>query len=200
MKNKIYAVQYRRKRAGKTDYRKRLKLLMPGKPRLVLRKTLHNFIVQIAQYEPNGDTIVTGAGSAGLKKYGWNYSGNSVSAAYLTGLIAGMKAKESGIKEAVADIGLQNSKKGARVYAALKGFADSGIKIPYSEEIMPEQSRIEGKHIEQYAKILKENPEAYKKQFSGYIKKGLNPEKISEDFKKTKEAIMRSSSKAESKV
>jgi large subunit ribosomal protein L18 len=42
---------------------------------------------------------------------------------------------------------LQISTKGSRIYAALKGVLDSGIKVPYSEEILPSEDRIKGRHI-----------------------------------------------------
>lgn len=189
MKNKTYALQFRRKRTGKTDYRKRLKLLISHKPRIILRKTLRNFIAQIAEYDISGDKIVIGASSKELMKHGWNYGRSNLGAAYLTGFLLGRKAKAAGITEAIPDIGLHASKKGARVYAALKGVFDAGIKIPFSEEIMPSEERIEGKHIEEYAKILKNDNERYKRQFSDYIKIGLIPERISEEFKKVKENL-----------
>ena len=191
MKSKIYAMQFRRKRAGRTDYRKRLKLLMSRKPRVIVRKTLYNFIAQIANYEPKGDIIKVSAHSTELKKHGWKFGRSNLSAAYLTGFLLGKKAMRAGIAEAVPDIGLHESKKGARIYAALKGAADAGLKIPFSEEIMPSQDRIEGKHIAQYAKALKQDNERYQKQFSGYIKSNTNPENITEDFKKVKESIMK---------
>ena len=191
MKSKTYAMQFRRKRAGRTDYRKRLKLLTSRKPRIIVRKTLYNFIAQIAQYDPKGDIIITSAHSTELKKLGWKFGRSNLSAAYLTGFLLGKKAKKAGIPEAVPDIGLHESKKGARIYAALKGAADAGLKIPFSGEIMPPQDRIEGKHIAQYASSLKQDQEKYRKQFSGYLKDNANPETISEDFKKVKESIMK---------
>ena len=44
----IYTVLYRRKREGKTDYKKRMKLLLGKKPRIVLRKSLKHFSLQIS--------------------------------------------------------------------------------------------------------------------------------------------------------
>jgi len=37
--------------------------------------------------------------------------------------------------------------KGSVQYAAVKGFIDSGIKVPCSEDIFPSDERIEGKNI-----------------------------------------------------
>ncbi|KAF7683546.1 60S ribosomal protein L5 [Astathelohania contejeani] len=91
------------------------------------------------------------------------------------------------------DIGLARSSKGARVFAAMKGASDGGIHIPHSpskfygynkedEENYNEQEmrdRIFGKNVADYmATLREEDPEKYKKQFSEYIKKGIQPEKI----------------------
>ena len=67
--------------------------------------------------------------------------------AYLTGLLAGKKAIKKGLKEGVLDIGLYTPRKGARIFAALKGVVDAGVKVPYGEEILPSEERIYGKHI-----------------------------------------------------
>ena len=53
-----YRVPFRRRREGKTDYRKRLKLLLSRKPRLVVRKSLNNIIAQIVEYDEKGDRVV----------------------------------------------------------------------------------------------------------------------------------------------
>ena len=50
-RSKTQVVPFKRKREGKTDYKKRLKLLSSSKPRLVIRKSLKNMTVQIIEYE-----------------------------------------------------------------------------------------------------------------------------------------------------
>jgi hypothetical protein len=45
------------------------------------------------------------------------------------------------------DIGLNPPIKGSRIYAALKGVVDSGLDIPHSPDILPDDSRISGEHI-----------------------------------------------------
>ena len=45
------------------------------------------------------------------------------------------------------DIGLYTPRKGARIFAALKGVVDAGIEVPYGEEIVPSEDRLYGKHI-----------------------------------------------------
>jgi len=96
---------FRRRREGKTNYRKRLALLKSGKPRVVVRKSNKNIRVQFALYDMNGDKIVASAIGTELKKYGWNYSLSNTPAAYLTGLLAGKRAIKKGLKEGVLDIG-----------------------------------------------------------------------------------------------
>ncbi len=156
-RNVIYRVKMRRRREGKTDYRKRLALLKSGKPRAVVRKTLRYIIVQIVEYNEDGDRILVGVNSSHLKKYGWKGSFKNTPAAYLTGFLAGKLALSKGIEEAVLDIGLQSSVKGSRVYAALKGMVDAGLDVPHSEEVYPSEDRIRGEHIsEDVAKMFDE--------------------------------------------
>lgn len=143
---KNYLTQFKRRRENKTNYKKRLGLLKSGKTRLVIRKSLCNISVQFINYKPEGDQTVVSTVSTELKKLGWNKTGN-VPAAYLTGFLAGKKAKEKKVGEAILDLGLQTSTKGSRIYAALKGVLDSGINIPHSKDILPSEDRIKGKHI-----------------------------------------------------
>jgi large subunit ribosomal protein L18 len=138
---------FRRRREGKTDYKKRYSLLKSGKPRVVVRKSNKNIRIQFTLYEKNGDNIVISAIGSDLKHYGWGYNVSNTPAAYLTGLLAGKKAIKKGITEGVLDIGLYTPKRGTRLYAALKGVADAGINIPYDEEIIPSEKRLLGSHI-----------------------------------------------------
>jgi len=143
---KNYLTPFKRRRENKTNYRKRLALLKSKKTRLVIRRSLSNISVQFINFVPSGDQTIAEANSTELKKLGWIRTGN-VPASYLTGLLAGKKAKNKKIEEAVLDLGLQISTKGSRIYAALKGVLDSGIKVPCSEEILPSEDRIKGRHI-----------------------------------------------------
>ncbi len=149
-------LKFKRRQEEKTNYKKRLGLLKSGKARLVIRKSLSNIMVQIVNYNQKGDETVVTSTSMSLKKLGWNRTGN-VPAAYLTGLMAGKMAKEKKVDEAVLDLGLQTSTKGSRIYAALKGVVDAGVSVPHSEEILPSEDRISGKHIsEEVAKQFEE--------------------------------------------
>ncbi|RLE51347.1 MAG: 50S ribosomal protein L18 [Candidatus Methanomethylicota archaeon] len=188
-----YKVPFRRRREGKTNYRKRLKLILSGKPRLVARKTINYIIAQIVEAKVEGDRVIAAAHSSELRKFGWKASCDNTPAAYLTGLLAGYRALKAGVKEAVLDIGLHRPTKGARVFAILKGAVDAGLSIPHSEEILPSEDRIKGEHIANYARILKEeNPMKYEKHFSQYLKRGLEPENLPSHFEEVKENIIKS--------
>jgi large subunit ribosomal protein L18 len=184
-------IDFRRKREGKTDYRRRLRLLMSNKLRLIVRLSLKNIVVQFAEYDEKGDKILVGASSSELnKKFGWNAGRNNLPASYLTGYLAGKKAAKKGLKEAVLDIGLMDSIGGGKIYAALKGVLDAGLNIPCSEEVLPDENSVKGMHIVEYAKkLLKEDKDKYNKLFSSYIKKGIKPEDLAKYFDDTKKKI-----------
>lgn len=142
-----YKMPFKRRRLGKTDYKKRFRLLLSGKPRLVVRKSLNYIIVQIIEFDKKGDKTLAGITSKQLKKFDWKFACDNLPAAYLTGLLIGKLAQKKKISEAVLDSGLYQSTKGSRIYAVLKGVADAGLKIPVNEEILPGEDRIKGKHI-----------------------------------------------------
>ncbi len=180
-----YKVKFRRRREGKTNYKKRLALLKSGKLRVVIRRTNRYIIVQFMKFKPEGDEVVAQAYSKELNKFGWIYGSKNLPAAYLTGYLAGLRAKSKGINETVLDIGRFPSTKGSKIYAALKGVLDAGIEVPHSPDILPSEERIKGEHIASWASSLKVgNEELYKKQFSLYLSKGANPELISEFMEK----------------
>ena len=97
-------VLYRRKREKKTNYSKRLKLILSGKERVVLRFTNQKIIVQLVKFEAKGDKILLGADSFALKKWGWSYSCKNLPAAYLTGLMFGKEALKKGHDNVKLDI------------------------------------------------------------------------------------------------
>ncbi|MEM3126904.1 MAG: 50S ribosomal protein L18 [Candidatus Woesearchaeota archaeon] len=150
-----YTVAYRRKRKGRTNYKKRIKLLLGNKPRFIVRKSLMSTYAQIALFDVKGDKIVASASTKELlKKYGWKH-GNNISSAYLVGMMLGRKAIKSGIKEAILDTGFYSSTKGSKIYACLKGAIDAGLKIPHNPEILPTEDRLLGKHIENFVQKSK---------------------------------------------
>ncbi|MGQ4892300.1 MAG: 50S ribosomal protein L18 [Candidatus Njordarchaeia archaeon] len=185
-----YRVPYRRRREGKTDYRTRYRLVLSEKIRAVVRKSLKNVVVQFVESRMEGDITLSFTKSTELIKYGWEFNRGNTPAAYLTGFLAGCKAKKAGIEEAILDLGPQSTVKGGRLFAALRGLVDAGIDIPHNEVIFPPASRIKGEIIANWAaKLKEENEEFYNKQFSNYLKKGLNPVDMPKVFEDVLEKI-----------
>lgn len=180
----IYNVPFRRKREGRTNYKKRLKLLSSGKTRLVVRKSLQGTYASMVQYSDKGDKVVASASPQELRKIGWQFGCGNVPSAYLVGLLLGQKAKKVGVTEAILDSGLHSPVKKSRVYAALAGVVDSGVIVPHSVEVLPQKDRLEGKHIALYAS---QNPQGG--QFSQYKKHGAST--IVSKVTELKEKILR---------
>ena len=192
-KGPSYSVPFRRRREGKTDYKARKALVLSGLPRLVIRGTSKYMITQVIEAKATGDKVVASANSCELpEKYGWLGGCGNIPAAYLTGLLCGHRAVASNIEEAVLDIGLQTPSRGARILAALKGVIDAGVVVPQSEGVLPDGSRISGKHVVDYAKQLSSDPDIYQKMFSKYLSRKLRPEQLSEHFSSIKERIVSS--------
>ncbi|GIU69288.1 MAG: 50S ribosomal protein L18 [Candidatus Woesearchaeota archaeon] len=140
-------VPYKRKREGRTNYKKRLKLLVSGSLRLVVRKTNKHLIVQLVRYNDSGDNVLVTVTSNELKKLGWTFSTSNIPAAYLTGLLAAKKSVSKGFNSAIVDIGLQTPSSGSRIFAAVKGAIDGGLDITCSEDAFPKEERLNGSHI-----------------------------------------------------
>jgi large subunit ribosomal protein L18 len=141
---------FRRRKAGLTDYRRRLKLLRGRKSRAVVRVSNTRTTCQLVDYAASGDLVkISITGSDLSKKFGWpeDYSQKSVPASYLVGYAMGKAALAQGSQEAVLDIGLAASTPGNRVFAALKGMVDAGLEIPHSDNVLPDDDRLNGAHI-----------------------------------------------------
>lgn len=162
MKKSNAVVFFRRKREGRTDYLKRLSLLKSRKPRLVVRKTNKHIILQLVQYQPDGDHIITTVSTQHLVKQGWKASTGNSAAAYLAGmLLAKQIAAKKITDDIIVDIGLQTHKKGSRIYAAVRGVKDGGANVKCSEEILASDDRLTGEHLS----------EAVRKQFIAFKEK-----------------------------
>lgn len=150
----------RRRMEAKTDYKARLALLKSEKPRIVIRKTGRYIIAQVVISETAQDKVVAGVTSKDLIAKGWpeNLSGSlkSLPASYLSGLLLGKKVKGK-IKEAILDIGMQRNVKKSRIFAALKGFIDSGVSVPHDPVSLPDLSVIQNNKDlkEAFSKVLK---------------------------------------------
>ncbi|XP_054715933.1 60S ribosomal protein L5-A-like [Uloborus diversus] len=101
------------------------------------------------------------------------------------------------------DVGLARTTTGARVFGAMKGAVDGGLDIPHSNKRFPgydaeskefnaevHRKHIFGQHISEYMRMLMdEDEEAYKRQFSQYIKLGITPDDVEEIYKKAHAGI-----------
>ncbi len=159
-------IRYRR-RLALTDYKRRVALLKSGCPRVVIRKSNRGIIAQVLEYDEKGDRVLASANSKELKGYGWPPHRN-LPTAYLTGALLAKKAKALALKPMVLDTGLYKPIKSSVIFAAAKGCIDAGLKVSFSASV--DESRIRGDHIASYAKLLAENPERLKRQFSSYAK------------------------------
>jgi len=153
VKKKGYVLRYKRREKGITNYKKRLSLLKSRKPRLVVRKSNKHITVQVVEYHEDGDMVITSANSKELGRYGWKFATSNIPSAYLTGYICGKKAKLKNIKSAIVDTGLHTVVKSSRIFAAVKGTIDAGLKIPTGDDIFEHEDRIRGEHIQSYRKI-----------------------------------------------
>ncbi len=143
-------VPFRRRRTGQTDYKKRLALLKSGETRLVVRHTNGNVIAQFVDWQREGDRIRTGAVALELGKLGWEGSAKNTPAAYLTGLLAGERAKKAGIEDAVLDLGRRAPVRGSKVFAVLKGVLDAGVDVAHGDDdIYPSEDRLTGEFLGQ---------------------------------------------------
>jgi large subunit ribosomal protein L5e len=105
----------------------------------------------------------------------------------------------------ILDVGLNRTTTGAKIFAAMKGAVDGGLNIPHSDSMkqFPGYNKDSGKfdsrvlrkyifggHVADYMKKLREeDAEAYQKQFSDYIKEGVEPEQIEGLWTKAHAAI-----------
>lgn len=178
---------FRRRREGKTDYKRRLALLKSRKPRLVIRKSLKYIRAQIIEFDEQGDKTIVAAGSNALPRMGWKFACDNIPAAYLTGLMTGRAAKRKKINNVVLDIGLYSSTKGSKLYAVVKGAIDAGLNVSCNAKIFPDEERISGKHIAAHDKNNKKSKEL-SKQFEKIKGKILGEidKKVTKDKKDTK--------------
>ncbi|KAI9886958.1 MAG: 60S ribosomal protein L5 [Watsoniomyces obsoletus] len=102
-----FQTKYKRRRAGKTDYYARKRLITQAKNkytapkyRLVVRFTNRDIIAQIVTSEISGDKVFVAAYSHELKRYGVNHGLTNWAAGYATGLLIARRAlKKLGLDE-----------------------------------------------------------------------------------------------------
>ena len=167
-------------------------MVLSGLPRLVVRPANKHITVQIVEALATGDRVLASAHSSELKKYAWKGPGGNLPAAYLTGSLAGHRAKSKGIQTAILDVGTRPANPGSRLFAAMNGAVDSGIEVPHGEDILPTKERVRGEHIAAYGKVLSQDESLYQKRFSSYLKHKLKPEEMPAHFDQVREKISHS--------
>jgi large subunit ribosomal protein L18 len=192
-----YVQTLKRIRSDKTNYRKRAALLIGRHSFVTVKVSDQNVAAQVLKPTPTGDIVIASAHSRELAKQDWKGAFNNLPACYLTGLLMGKKTLEKGVKNAVLYIGKDHFT--SRVAACLKGIVDSGVTMPVSEESLPPEERITGRHIAKYASTLKEDQEEYNSRFSAILKNGLKPEDYPTHFEEVRSKISGNSKAAEPK-
>lgn len=130
-----YNVHFRRRREGRTNYAKRLRLLKSGLPRLVVRKTNTRIIASIVRFGEKGDITDITVEGRHLRKMGWKGSIKSIAAAYLIGLKIGKDALSKNINEAVLDIGLHTPTRNNFSFFVAYGAREAGLNIKVPENL-----------------------------------------------------------------
>lgn len=101
------------------------------------------------------------------------------------------------------DVGLVRTTTGARVFGVMKGAVDGGLEIPHSTKRFPgydaeskefnaevHRDHIFGKHVADYMRQLNDDDEdAFKKQFSGFIKAGVTADSVEGMYTKAHASI-----------
>ncbi|TRY89315.1 hypothetical protein DNTS_003479 [Danionella cerebrum] len=215
---KRYQVKFRRRREGKTDYYARKRLVIQDKNkyntpkyRMIVRFSNRDIICQIAYAKIEGDMIVCAAYSHELPKYGVTllnkfgldkvYDGQ----VEITGEEFNVESIDGqpGAFTCYLDAGLARTTTGNKVFGAMKGAVDGGLSIPHSTKRFPgydseskefnaevHRKHIMGLNVSEYMRqLMEEDEEAYKKQFSRFIKNGVTPDSMEEMYNKAHAAI-----------
>jgi large subunit ribosomal protein L18 len=175
-------------RKGKTNYRKRERLLLGKTTFMSVKVSTQNVYAQVLRPELEGDKVITSVHSRELTSFGWNGSLKNMSACYLVGFLLGRKCKEKGIKHVVLYTGIRPFT--TRIASCVKGLIEAGVTSPHSPEILPPEDRITGAHIAAYANVLKGKEDQYKSRFSGLLSRGMKPETYPDHFGTVKNQIM----------
>lgn len=145
---------FKRRREQKTNYKKRISLVISRQPRLVVRVSNKYIICQLINYKLDGDVTIVTFNSKKLDQYGFK-PGKNLQSAYLSGFIIGLMGLKKGVKKAVLDIGLKQSIKNSRIYACLKGAVESGLNVPHGEDILPSDELLKKDSIKKVVDKIK---------------------------------------------
>ena len=192
----VYTSTFRRIRERKTNYRKREKLLIGKKDFVTVNVSDQNVSAQLIRPELLGDKVMASVHSNELLSYGWKGSRKNIPSCYLVGLLLGKKCIQKKITRAILYIGKRHFT--TKIAACLKGMSEAGLEMPFSEEILPTEERIQGNHIAEYAKKIKSDDDLYKSRFSSNLGSGLEPEKYPNHFSEVKDRIVNDKSENKS--
>jgi len=110
---------------------------------------------------------------------------------------------EHGAFRAYLDVGLARTSTGAKIFGALKGAVDGGIDIPHSNRRFPgydaeskeynaevHKGHILGQHVANYMEaLLEDDEEAYKRQFSQFLKNGVTSDAMEQMYRNAHASI-----------
>merc|ERR1712127_1083531 len=89
------------------------------------------------------------------------------------------------------DVGLARTTTGARIFGAMKGAVDGGIDIPHSTKRFPGyDSETKEFNVADYMRQLMDDDEdAFKRQFSQFVKNGVVADNVESMYKNAHAAI-----------
>ena len=181
----------RRRRENRTDYLARKKLLLSGHPMLVTRRTSNYVYVSICLASGKGEVTLASASSKELAE-DFNLVGlRNLPSAYLTGLLAGRRAREKNLETAVVSLGPAWSSNASIPFAVAQGCTDAGLEVPVGGQAKVAQDRLRGQHIAQFSKKLREmDDERPGTVFSRYARLGVDPQSLPEAIDSIKLRIL----------
>ncbi len=182
-----YTQTLKRIRSNKTNYRKRKAVLIGKRNFITIKVSNENVHCQLVKPTIKGDIVLSFSNSKELSKYEWHGSRNNLSACYLVGLLLGKKMLAKSYDSAILYIGKTSFT--SKVAACLKGIVSSGVNVPLSEDSLPDDNRVNGSHISQYAALLKQDKSVYEKRFSKLLSNNLDPVDYPKHFEDVKGRI-----------
>lgn len=184
VRSKYVQIQ-RRRRSGKTNFKRRSTLLQSRETILAVRISNKTTFIQFLTPLIGGDRTESSSHSSQLIKLGWTGSGKSLPGAYLTGYLAGRKAGKVGVKRAIPYLGTRKFTAGSKVVASLKGVVDAGVQVPIDKDVLPDPGRLRGEHIAKFASALESDSIILGKR----KKAGYDPSRFAEEIDEMKVKI-----------
>uniref|UniRef100_A0A2K5LUK2 Large ribosomal subunit protein uL18 n=1 Tax=Cercocebus atys TaxID=9531 RepID=A0A2K5LUK2_CERAT len=195
VKNKAHFKRYQ----GKTDYFAQKCLVIRDKNKYNIPK--YRIVIAYASIE--GNMIVCAAYAHELPKYGVKVGLTNYAAAYCTDLLLARRLLnrfsmdsiyegqvidgQPGAFTCYLDAGLARTITGNKIFGFLKAAVDGGGR-EFNAEV--HRKHITGQNVADYMRyLMEEDEDAYKKQFSQYMKNSVTPNMMEEMYKKAHAAI-----------